>query len=355
MGFLLLKMVIRMEWDIRLNNVHYTTRPTQEDKDVIDFLDEWYNDLEYVNGKTSGSTGVPKTIQLLKKDMLASASLTNRFFQIDKGSRLLLCLSPTYIAGKMMIVRAIAAGADLYTVQPSANPLLHINEHFDLAAMVPMQVDTILSHPVSTSRLKNISQVLVGGAPVSPSLEERLQQIGTACFATYGMTETVSHVALRALNGPRHADTYFALGQIHFSRDERECLVIHTPHLHEKHFITNDIVSIKDATHFQWLGRIDNVINSGGIKLFPEWIESQLSTLLSRRFFVTSLPDDRLGQKVILVIEGLPLPPEQENELMYHIRAQLPAYSVPKAIHYLEHFQETYSGKVIRKYNQPSL
>lgn len=341
-----------MEWDIRLNNVHYTARPAQEDKEVVDFLDEWYNDLEYVNGKTSGSTGPPKTIRLLKSDMLASASLTNRFFQIDQSSRLLLCLSPTYIAGKMMIVRAIAAGAELYTVQPSANPLLHINGHFDLAAMVPMQVDTILSHPVSFSRFKAIRQVLVGGAPVSPSLEERLQQIESVCFATYGMTETVSHVALRALNGPQHADTYFALGQIHFSRDERECLVIHTPHLHEKHFITNDIVSVKDATHFQWHGRIDHVINSGGVKLFPEWIESQLSTLLSQRFFITSQPDERLGQKAILVIEAPPLSPDKENELMGQIRTKLPAYSIPKAIHYLEHFQETYSGKIIRKYDQ---
>lgn len=344
-----------MEWDIRLNNVHYTARPAQEDKEVVDFLDEWYNDLEYVNGKTSGSTGTPKTIRLLKSDMLASASLTNRFFQIDQSSRLLLCLSPTYIAGKMMIVRAIAAGAELYTVQPSANPLLHINGHFDLAAMVPMQVDTILSHPVSFSRFKAIRQVLVGGAPVSPSLEERLQQIESVCFATYGMTETVSHVALRALNGPQHADTYFALGQIHFSRDERECLVIHTPHLHEKHFITNDIVSVKDATHFQWHGRIDNVINSGGVKLFPEWIESQLSTLLSQRFFITSQPDERLGQKAILVIEAPPLSPDKENELMGQIRTKLPAYSIPKAIHYLEHFQETYSGKIIRKYDQQSI
>lgn len=344
-----------MEWDIRLNNVHYTARLAQEDKEVVDFLDEWYNDLEYVNGKTSGSTGTPKTIRLLKSDMLASASLTNRFFQIDQSSRLLLCLSPTYIAGKMMIVRAIAAGAELYTVQPSANPLLHINGHFDLAAMVPMQVDTILSHPVSFSRFKAIRQVLVGGAPVSPSLEERLQQIESVCFATYGMTETVSHVALRALNGPQHADTYFALGQIHFSRDERECLVIHTPHLHEKHFITNDIVSVKDATHFQWHGRIDNVINSGGVKLFPEWIESQLSTLLSQRFFITSQPDERLGQKAILVIEAPPLSPDKENELMGQIRTKLPAYSIPKAIHYLEHFQETYSGKIIRKYDQQSI
>lgn len=344
-----------MEWNIRLNNVHYTARPAQEDKEVVDFLDEWYNDLEYVNGKTSGSTGPPKTIRLLKSDMLASASLTNRFFQIDQSSRLLLCLSPTYIAGKMMIVRAIAAGAELYTVQPSANPLLHINGHFDLAAMVPMQVDTILSHPVSFSRFKAIRQVLVGGAPVSPSLEERLQQIESVCFATYGMTETVSHVALRALNGPQHADTYFALGQIHFSRDERECLVIHTPHLHEKHFITNDIVSVKDATHFQWHGRIDHVINSGGVKLFPEWIESQLSTLLSQRFFITSQPDERLGQKAILVIEAPPLSPDKENELMGQIRTKLPAYSIPKAIHYLEHFQETYSGKIIRKYDQQSI
>lgn len=160
------------------------------DPEVIAFLQEWYNEKEEVIGHTSGSTGKPKEIRLLKKDMIASASLTNEYFHIGPQSRLLLCLSPTYIAGKMMIVRTILSGADLITIKPTSSPLQNIENDIDFAAMVPMQVETTLTNPETRSRFARIKQVIIGGAAVSPTLEQGLQELPTRCYGTYGMTET---------------------------------------------------------------------------------------------------------------------------------------------------------------------
>lgn len=320
-----------------------------QEEAVINFLKEWYNNEDYVTGHTSGSTGTPKELHLSKKDMIASAELTNRFFHIGTGSTLLLCLSPSYIAGKMMIVRAILAGANLHTVSPSSSPLATLDMPFDLAAMVPMQVETTLKSPLATQHFTRLRQVLIGGAAISPKLEKQLQSLPTNCYATYGMTETVSHVALRPINGPRQTSFYVALGDIHFSQDKRGCLIIHAPHLHEQQFITNDLVVLHSQTRFEWLGRVDNVINSGGIKLFPENIEHRLAPLISRRFFITSIPDALLGQMAVIVIEDTPWSANSQKELLNEARKHLSPYEIPKRIYFMEHFQETYSGKIIRK------
>lgn len=340
-----------MLWNIRLNGKRYTSADEMEGQEeaVINFLKEWYNNEDYVTGHTSGSTGTPKELHLSKKDMIASAELTNRFFHIGTGSTLLLCLSPSYIAGKMMIVRAILAGANLHTVSPSSSPLATLDMPFDLAAMVPMQVETTLKSPLATQHFTRLRQVLIGGAAISPKLEKQLQSLPTNCYATYGMTETVSHVALRPINGPRQTSFYVALGDIHFSQDNRGCLIIHAPHLHEQQFITNDLVVLHSQTRFEWLGRVDNVINSGGIKLFPENIEHRLAPLISRRFFITSIPDALLGQMAVIVIEDTPWSANSQKELLNEARKHLSPYEIPKRIYFMEHFQETYSGKIIRK------
>ena len=247
-----------MEINIKLNgirNKNLETLKNSVDSDITTFLQEWYDPKDHVIGHTSGSTGTPKEIRLLKKDMLASARLTNEFFNICPSSNLLLCLSPNYIAGKMMIVRTILSGANLVTVKPSSSPLQNIEEDIDFAAMVPMQVITSLSSPETATKLAHIKQIIIGGAAVSPTLEQQLQQIPTACYGTYGMTETVSHIALRQINGGKRSPYYFALGKVTFEKDERECLIIHAPHLQQQTFVTNDIIQLTDATHFEWLGR----------------------------------------------------------------------------------------------------
>lgn len=339
---------------VRLNGIPYdpllgdSCDATEEwEKEILFFLRDWYRDADFMVGHTSGSTGVPKEIRLLKTDMLASAAITNDFLGITQESNLLLCLSPSYIAGKMMIVRAILAGANLVTVKPSSSPLKEVNERVDLAAMVPMQVQESLKHPGTMARLSRIRRLIIGGAPVSPLLETALKDLPVVCYATYGMTETVSHVALRELKGD--PDSYFALGNVWFETDKRGCLVIHAPHLKQEQFITNDMVELSDLHHFKWVGRYDNVINSGGVKLSPEQIERKLTDVIRHRYFITSLPDERLGEKVVLVIEGNAWHKNALQRLREAMNCLLCPFEVPKQILFHPFFRETKSGKVIRK------
>lgn len=316
--------------------------------EVLDFLKEWFGEKDYVVGHTSGSTGQPKEIKLSKADMRASARITNEYLGIGGSSVLLLCLSVSYIAGKMMVVRALEAGAELMVQEVSSHPLSNFfsRKQIDLAAMVPMQAEESLKEIRERENFRNIRQLLIGGAPVPSRLESQLREMPGQYYATYGMTETVSHVALRKLSV---SEPYFALGEVSFSVDARGCLVIHAPHLQAKEFITNDLVDWIDSRHFQWLGRYDHVINSGGLKFLPEVLEAKIRACMARRFFITSLPDERLGQRIVLVLEGERLAPEEENQLMESVRQILTRYELPREICYLPHFSETFSGKVIRK------
>ena len=318
-------------------------------KELSDFLREWFNHSDYVIGHTSGSTGKPKEIRLLKADMIASAELTNEFFGLSSGSKLLLCLSPTYIAGKMMIVRALQANASLWAIKPNSCPFEELDQVIDLAAVVPMQMEEALKNGKATRKLANIKNILIGGAPVSATLLADLQDIPAICYATYGMTETVSHIALKELNGKDNSRLYAALGRVSFEKDKRGCLIIHTPHLHQKQFITNDLIELADAYHFEWTGRYDHVINSGGIKISPEILEQKLSTLIREPFFITSLPDPRLGEKTILVIEASPYSPAQRGALEKGMKAILTRFEIPKVIYFKTPLERTYSGKIIRK------
>lgn len=317
--------------------------------EVVAFLREWYDGSPYIVAHTSGSTGIPKELKLLKCDMKASAKLTNDYFGIDRTSVLLLCLSPDYIAGKMMIVRALCSGACLLTVSPSSHPLDKIEEKIDFAAMVPMQVQKILENESGKSRLNRIKKLIIGGAPVSQELESKLKNLSVTSYITYGMTETVSHVALRQLNDG--SNIYFALGDISFSEDNRNCLVIHAPHLSQKVFVTNDVVSLCDRTHFIWRGRFDWVINSGGVKIFPESIEKKLASVIPVRFFVTGVDDVLLGQKVVLVLEGEMWDEKEEQKLRACMNNILGRYEQPREIKYMPVFRETASGKIIREIN----
>ncbi len=313
---------------------------------VADFLDEWYSSADFVWGHTSGSTGAPKPIKLLKHDMEESARLTVDYFGLAAGTTMLLCLSPDYIAGKMMIVRALLSGADLLVVSPSSRPLASVDERVDFAAMVPAQVVESLRDDAQRGRLARVGALIVGGAPLPPVAEERLSDLPVRSYATYGMTETVSHVALRRIGDPTM--TYRALGQITFSADNRDCLVIHTPHFAVKELVTNDVVELIDKYSFRWIGRYDHVINSGGVKVFPERIEQQIASLFTRRFFVAACADEKWGECVALAIEGDPLSATDEAALLARIRERVGRYEVPRRLFYLPTFAETSSGKVIR-------
>jgi len=318
------------------------------EQDLIYFLKEWMNDKEYVTGKTSGSTGTPKTVRLLKKAMMASALRTNQFFQLQKEDEALLCLSANYIAGKMMIVRAIVGGFNLIAVPPSSAPDWKGSVAF--AAMIPLQVQTLLVTEGGKKRLCSINKLLIGGSPVSNSLEEELYELPVNVYLSYGMTETVSHVALCRIekNGMKEK-IYHALPDVFFSIDDRNCLVINAPYLQQEPFVTNDVVKLLSKTSFSWLGRWDNVINSGGIKFFPEEIERKIAGLVESRFYITSLPHELLGQQIVLKIEDLPWSEEKKESFLQQIASRLTKYEIPKQILFADKFEETVTGKIKRR------
>ena len=316
---------------------------TREDLQQLGlFVKEWLSNNDFIELKTSGSTGDPKIMLVEKNQMLASAALTAGYFEFQKGQHALLCLPVQYIAGKMMVVRSMLSGLNLICLPPSGNPLsaLPAGAVIDFAPLLPMQLEAATS-------TENIKTILLGGAPAAPQLEKRIQSCPSKIFHGYGMTETLSHVALRRVNGPLHSDVYEALQGIEFEKDERGCLVIHVPFLRTS-VITNDVVELLSTTTFTWKGRIDFVVNSGGIKLFPEEIERKIATQISYPFFIAGIPDERFGEQLCLFIESGDLDEKQINFLKTTLQCHLDKYEMPRHIFTTEKFIKTNSGKINR-------
>ena len=303
------------------------------EKPVGNFLLDWFDYKSYIEMETSGSTGAPKTISISKQAMVDSALATGDFFDLQPGNKALQCLPVKYVAGKMMLVRAMILGLDLEFVAPSSNPLENNEIDFDFVAMVPLQAQN------SISQLKKVKKLIIGGAAVNKTLEKQLLKLPTKVYETYGMTETITHIAARKLG----EKAFTVLPYVTVSFDDRNCLVIHAPRISPEVIITNDIVELLDENQFIFLGRMDNVINSGGIKLIPEQIEQKLVGKISQRFFIASKPDDELGEKVVLVIEG------EKHELVDSIYESLDKYEKPKEIIFIPKFLDTATGKIMRK------
>ncbi len=306
---------------------------------VGSFLQQWFDGKDDIALQTSGSTGKPKNIHMKKLALINSAIATGTFFKIQEGKSALLCLSADYIAGKMMVVRALTLGWDLHVVAPTKDALVEYDNPYDFVAMVPLQVQH------SLKAMNKVKKVIIGGAPISASLEKALQDVDCEVFATYGMTETVSHIAIRRVNGLAHSSVYSAVPGVTFSTDERDCLVIQAPGIAENKVITNDMVSLLSPTSFEFLGRVDHVINSGGIKVHPEQVENALSQVIAEPFIITSEKDASLGEKVILVIETNNATLSNYAEAI----AQLPPYERPKRVYSLSRFPRTETGKIKRK------
>jgi o-succinylbenzoate---CoA ligase len=301
------------------------------EKEIGNFLLDWLNSESFIMVQTSGSTGNPKQIVLQKSAMIASAKATGLFFDLQPKNTALLCLSANYIAGKMMLVRAITLGLHLDTIDPTSAPLSTKNYNF--IAMVPLQVQK------SLSKLHLVDNLLIGGTKVSYSLSESILKTNCNAFESYGMTETISHIAIKKIGEL----PFTVFPNVTISVDERSCLVIEALELSKEKIITNDIVEILNATQFVLKGRIDNVINSGGIKIFPEEVEEILAKSISVPFFVASKPDEILGEKVILVLETTPF--FIENKVF----SELSKYQIPKEILFLESFVRTETQKINRK------
>lgn len=310
-----------------------------EQKPIGEFVLEWLDDKKFISVKTSGSTGVPKVIQLQKEHVYNSAAATVSYFQLQSGTKALLCLPSEYIAGKMMLVRAMIAGWDLYCTSPGKNPLQQIEMDFDFSAMVPYQVHH------SLNELDRISKLIVGGGAVSSTLETQLQALKTQVFATYGMTETISHIAVRQLNGGGRSSIYTALPNVEFSQNENNCLQISAPQISQEIIRTNDVIDLISPTSFKLLGRKDNVINSGGIKIHPESVEEKIAPHINYPFFIASEKDSVLGEKVILVIENQT--PIDLNSIV-NFFGDLSPYEKPKRVITVPEFVYTETGKIRR-------
>ena len=333
--------------DIRANRA---TAQTAFEQATFNFTRAWLSDEDSFIITTSGSTGEAKPISITRSQMKESAMRTVDALGLIENDVSFVCLNTQYIGGRMMLVRALETNMRILAVEPSSTPLAGIRDHIDFAAMVPLQVEATLASD-EASKFDEMKAVIIGGAVVSDTLQASIQKIKAPVYATYGMTETVSHIALKRLNGDKASSYFTVLPGIGIQRDERECLVIKAPYLPET-IVTNDLVEIIDRNTFHWLGRWDNVINSGGIKVMPEKIEAEIGKIFNslnvhQNYFVHGIPDKRLGSKIILVVEGEFF--VKKNEVLDALYQTFSKYEVPREIISIPNFAYTSTGKINRK------
>ena len=309
------------------------------ERSVGHFLLDWFDHHHDIEVNTSGTTGNPKTIRIDKQAMVNSALATGDFFELHPGNNVLHCLPAKYIAGKMMFVRGFILGLDMDFVAPSSHPLENCDTKYDFAAMVPLQASN------SLDKLHNIKKLIIGGVKISKSLEASLLEIPSEFYETYGMTETITHIAAKRVGEM----AFTVLPNVTISYNDKNCLVIHAPRISEDVIVTNDLVQLVNENQFVFLGRVDNMINSGGIKLIPELIEEKLSNKIGNRFFVAGKLDEVLGEKLILVIEGEPYTIDDK------IFSGLDKYEHPREILFVPKFKETANGKILRKETIPKI
>ena len=346
-----------------------------------DFFSEWNNDSDRVLVHTSGSTGKPKPMMVEKKRMLNSARITCDFLGLKPGDSALLCMSLDYIAGKMVVVRSIERHLHLISVSPSGHPLKDINlkdangkdinGEITFAAMVPMQVYNTLQVPEERERLTHVRHLIIGGGSIDASLEKELQSLpgNIAIWSTYGMTETLSHIALRRINGDEASEWYQPFDSVKISQTEEGCLVIDAPLVCAETLVTNDIVEIEpyiynkvenhdevgihnkvEKLRFRIKGRKDNVICSGGIKIQIEEVEALLKPHLEKPFMIAKKKDEKFGEIAVLLTED-----EDIKKVEATIRRLLSdekssdhknhKYWIPREYRYVEHLPLTETGK----------
>ena len=296
--------------------------------DLATFLQEWFSPTDTVTLQTSGSTGTPKSMQASKTSMRASAEATCRFFGLQAGHTALLCLPLRYIAGKMMVVRAIVGKLNLFVQEPSSTPLIDNCEIIDFAPLVPMQVHSLLQQPHGMQALQRVRNILLGGGFIQTETEAALQQCPSAIFASYGMTETLSHIALRRVNGPEASAFYTPLPGVSITLTQRDTLALSAPFIGVDYLETNDMAELTPNGTFRILGRVDNVINSGGVKIQAEEIEQSITRTTGLQVLALPIPHPRLGQAVGLLWEG----PEDALSRLQQAIEHLPRYHRPAAI-----------------------
>ena len=309
-----------------------------------EFLEEWNNSSPYIHVQTSGSTGTPKQMLVEKRRMLASACRTNNFLGLKSGDTALLCMSLDYIAGKMMVVRAIERGLRLITIEPSGHPLaVKQSPSVTFAAMVPMQVYNSLQVAEERERLREIKHLIIGGGAIDEALAAELKNFPNAVWSTYGMTETLSHIALRRLNGEEASEWYTPFPSVEVRLSDDGCLVIYASEVCEELLETNDIAELDRDGRFRILGRKDNVICSGGLKIQAEEVERLLRPHLKEPYLVTKRPDTRLGEAMVLLTEG------DVETAKAVCKTVLHKYHQPRVYVFVSRIPLTETGKPARK------
>ncbi len=333
---------------------------SDNNRQALAICHDWLSGATEFVVRTSGSTGDPKPITLRREQMVASAHATGAALGLRPGCRALVCLPTGYIAGRMMLVRGLVLDMAMTVVEPSNDPFASLpsGARFDFTAVVPMQLQTLLDGPPHyLDRLNAMQAILVGGSPVSAPLEERVRTLDAPVYHTYGMTETVTHVALRQLNGAEASTAFRPLPGVELGSDDRGCLRVSGPMTLYQWVQTNDLVELQIDGSFRWLGRWDTVINTGGVKVQVEQVELQLGEALrslglgERRFFVGPLPDERLGQVVAVILEGEPLGVATETAILSVLHDRLNRFALPRRFVYLPSLAETPTGKIDRQAN----
>ena len=320
--------------DIYIVAYSYIKEGDQSEKPVGEFLLDWFDEKPYIEMHTSGSTGIPKLIRVSKQSMVNSALATGSFFDLQHGARILNCLPMKYVAGKMMFVRSFVLGLEMDFVPASLHPLKKLEECYDFCAMVPLQAQN------SINDLHLIKKLIVGGAKINAKLEKQLLRLKkTECYETFGMTETVSHIAAKKVG----EKAFRLMPNVTIRTDDRTCLIIDAPLLLDESIISNDLVEIINGNQFIFLGRLDNVINTGGVKINPEQVEEKLVHKINSRFMISGKADVDLGEKVILIVESEPYTFDKQ------IFNELEKYEKPKEIFFLKHFKDSNNGKLLRK------
>lgn len=316
-----------------------------------DFLSEWNNDSDRVLVHTSGSTGKPKPMLVEKKRMLNSARITCDFLGLKPGDSALLCMPLDYIAGKMVVVRSIERHLHLISVSPSGHPLKDVNEEITFAAMVPMQVYNTLQVPEERAHLCRIRHLIIGGGAIDEALEQKLKALpgDIAIWSTYGMTETLSHIALRRINGAEASEWYQPFDSVRISQTDEGCLVIDAPQVCAEPLVTNDIVEIEsyiynkvEKLRFRIKGRKDNVICSGGIKIQIEEVEALLKPYLEKPFMIAKKKDGKFGEIAVLLTED-----EEIEKIEATVRRLLSdhKYWIPREYLHVDQLPLTETGK----------
>jgi O-succinylbenzoic acid--CoA ligase len=330
---------------------------------TLHFCQQWLQGQSHFSINTSGSTGEPKTVTLKRSQMIASAHLTGRSLRLKSGDSALVCLSTEHIAGMMMLVRGLELGLSLTVITPTRNPLKHFSDNvvFTFTSMVPLQLQEVFNKtPEKISLLNKMQAILVGGAPISENLLTQIKKLDSTVYHTYGMTETVSHIAFKRLNGYRASDYFMPLAEVDLSLCDQGQLIITSPLTDNKPLLTNDLVELHKDGSFRWLGRVDNIINTGGYKVQAEKVETAIEkifqrkvnhVLLNRRFFVGPLSDPEYGQAVAAVVEGPPISEVLQLNIKLTLKNVLKSYEIPKVFRFLPHFLETPTGKVDRPAN----